>query len=57
MHATQREKRRRRLERLLKRLRARCYDNEESAALIQLVRARFTPARDRRPSTREESTP
>ena len=57
MHATQREKRRRRLERLLKRLRARCYDNEESAALIPLVRARLTPARDRRPSTQEESTP
>jgi hypothetical protein len=44
MRATVDAKRHRRLERLLARLRVRCFENEESARLIPIVKARLAPA-------------
>jgi hypothetical protein len=44
MRATVDAKRHRRLERLLARLRVRCFENEESARLIPIVKAQLAPA-------------
>ena len=41
MRATVDAKRHRRLERLLARLRVRCFENEESARLIPIIKARL----------------
>jgi hypothetical protein len=55
MRATVDAKRHRRLERLLARLRVRCFENEESARLIPIIKARLAPARNRHIA--EESAP